>query len=144
MIEAKTTLKEGFWILEKKSKPFFQHCSWKKTLATPPISPLRGFKETNSFSFVGQMECFFWSLGRRNQNGGIFCFSNSVSALLNTIDQHICHFSTRFMLKSTYATRTTRTVFYTIETEHLSYTTSCFKILTSRAKHQNKIAKKSN
>ena len=41
------------------------------------------------------------------------------NSLEHQIGQHICHFSTRFMLKSTYATRTTRTVFYTIETKHL-------------------------
>ena len=53
----------------------------KKASSAPPISPLRGFKETNSFSFVGQMECFFQSPGRRNQNGGKFYFSYSNSTL---------------------------------------------------------------
>ena len=57
MIEAKTTLKEGFLILEKKLKPFFQHCSWKKTSETPSISSLGGFKEIDSFSY-GTNEMF--------------------------------------------------------------------------------------
>ena len=80
----KTTLKEGSRILEEKLKPTFQQCSGKKTSAAPPISPLGGFVETYSFSFVGQMEHFFQSHGRRNQNGGRLCFSDSDWALQNT------------------------------------------------------------
>ena len=59
--------------------------------------------------------------------------ANSISlirfnSLEDQIDQHICHFSTRFLH---YRNRA-------------FVTTSCFKILTTRAKHQNKIAKKPN
>ena len=128
MIEAKTTLTEGFWILEKKSKPFFQHCSWKKTSATPSISPPGVFKETNSFSY-GTNEMFLLITREEISKWGQILFLLLwFNSLEDQIGQHICHFSTRFLHYRNRAFATT----------------SCFKILTTRAKHQNKIAKKSN
>ena len=128
MIEAKTTLKKGFWILEKKSKPFFQHYSWKKTSTTSSISLPRGFKETNSFSY-GTNEMFLPITREEISKWGQILFLLLwFNSLEDQIDQHICHFSTRFLHYRNRAFATT----------------SCFKILTTRAKHQNKIAKKSN
>ena len=128
MIEAKTTLKEGFWILEKKSKPFFQHCSWKKTSATSSISPFGGFKETNSFSY-GTNEMFLPITREEISKWGQILFLLLwFNSLEDEIGQHICHFSSRFLHYRNRAFATT----------------SCFKILTTRAQHQNKIANKSN
>ena len=128
MIKAKTTLKEGFWILEKKSKPFFQHCSWKKTSVTPSISSLGGFKETNSFSY-GMNEMFLPIIREEISKWGQILFLLLwFNSLEDQIGQHICHFFTRFLHYRNKAFATT----------------SCFKILTTREKHQNKIAKKSN
>ena len=118
MIEAKTTLKEGFWILEKKSKPFLQHCSWKKTSATPSISLPRGFKETNSSSYETNEMFLLITKEEISKWGQILFLLFWFNSLEHQIGQHICHFSTRFMLKSTYATRTTITVLYTIEIGH--------------------------
>ena len=120
--------KKRFWILEKKSKPFFQHCSWKNTSATSSISLPRGFKETNSFSY-GTNEMFLpITRDEISKWGQILFLWLWFNSLEDQIGQHICHFSTRFLH---YRNRA-----FAI--------TSCFKILTTRAKHQNKIAKKSN
>ena len=119
MIEAKTILKYGFWILEKKSKLFFQHYSWKKTSIALPISPLRGFLG-NKFIFLCGTNGMFFPITREDKSkwGQILFLLFWFNSLKHQIGQHICHFSTRFMLKSTYATRTTITVLYTIEIGH--------------------------